>query len=57
MSSSNVVDTLNAAGDTLHAAGKNDSGWIMHHITDSRVLDFQPFGEISYSPVSFTYLE
>lgn len=41
-----VADTLKAGADTLHAAGKNDSGWIMHHITDSRVLDFQPFGEI-----------
>jgi len=46
MFSGTAVDKLSSAGDTLHSAGKNDSGWIMHHITDSRVLDFQPFGEI-----------
>jgi F-type H+-transporting ATPase subunit a len=45
MFSSTVQDTLQSQSDTLHTAGANDSGWIMHHITDSRVLDFQPFGE------------
>jgi F-type H+-transporting ATPase subunit a len=44
---STVVDTVSAFGDTLVAGGgKDDSGWIMHHITDSRVLEFHPFGEI-----------
>jgi F-type H+-transporting ATPase subunit a len=47
MFSNTVVDTVTAFGDTLVAGGgKDDSGWIMHHITDSRVLEFHPFGEI-----------
>ncbi|MGK9477459.1 F0F1 ATP synthase subunit A [Melioribacter sp. OK-6-Me] len=36
-----VTDTLKAA-----ESGGNDSGWIMHHILDSRELDFEPFGII-----------
>ncbi|AFN73520.1 F0F1 ATP synthase subunit A [Melioribacter roseus P3M-2] len=36
-----VTDTLKAA-----ESGGNDSGWIMHHILDSRELDFEPFGVI-----------
>ncbi|GAB4291558.1 MAG: hypothetical protein Kow0098_10890 [Ignavibacteriaceae bacterium] len=40
---SNSVSTA----DTLHSSGASDSGWIMHHIMDGRVLDFQPFGEIT----------
>jgi F-type H+-transporting ATPase subunit a len=47
MFSNTVVDTVTAFGDTLVAGGgKEDSGWIMHHITDSRVLEFPPFGVI-----------
>ncbi|MGE5435815.1 MAG: F0F1 ATP synthase subunit A [Syntrophothermus sp.] len=38
-----VVDTLKAVGE--HAAKKNDSGWILHHVMDSRTIDFLPFGE------------
>ncbi len=41
-----VADTIKAAEDTVHSSGNTDSGWIMHHITDSRTLEFQPFGEI-----------
>ncbi len=36
-----VTDSLKAA-----ESGGNDSGWIMHHILDSRELDFEPFGVI-----------
>jgi F-type H+-transporting ATPase subunit a len=46
MFSNSAVDTVTAFQDTLAAGGKDDSGWIMHHITDSRVLEFHPFGEI-----------
>jgi F-type H+-transporting ATPase subunit a len=47
MFSNSVVDTVSAFGDTLVAGGgHDDSGWIMHHITDSKVLEFHPFGEI-----------
>ncbi|MCP5062606.1 MAG: F0F1 ATP synthase subunit A, partial [Ignavibacteriae bacterium] len=38
-----VSDSLNAAP----AEAKGDgAGWIMHHILDSRVLDFEPFFSI-----------
>jgi len=38
----------NAAQDTLNAAksGSQDTGWIMHHILDSKELDLTPFGVI-----------
>lgn len=39
-----------AIADTLKTAAKadasQDTGWIMHHILDSRTLDFEPFGTI-----------
>src|SRR5690606_6229681 len=41
-----IQDTL-AVADTLHASGGNDSGWLLHHIMDSRTLDFQPFFELT----------
>lgn len=41
-----AADTLKTVNDTLHAAGNEDGSWILHHITDGRTLDFQPFGEI-----------
>jgi len=34
--------TVAAVADTL----KNDSGWILHHVMDSKTLDFAPFGVI-----------
>jgi F-type H+-transporting ATPase subunit a len=46
MFNNQVIDSITTAGDSLQPAGNNDSGWIMHHITDSRVLEFHPFGEI-----------
>lgn len=38
----------NAAQDTLNTAksGSQDTGWIMHHILDSKELDLTPFGVI-----------
>jgi len=38
----------NAAQDTLNASksGSQDTGWIMHHILDSKELDLTPFGVI-----------
>lgn len=45
MFSGNPSDTLTVA-DTLQHSGGNDSGWILHHIMDSRTLDFLPIGEI-----------
>ncbi|MEG8988750.1 F0F1 ATP synthase subunit A [Ignavibacteria bacterium 4148-Me] len=38
----------NAVQDTLNAAksGSQDTGWIMHHILDSKELDLTPFGVI-----------
>lgn len=41
-----VADSIKAAEDTVRSSGNTDSGWIMHHITDSRTLEFHPFGEI-----------
>ncbi len=41
-----VLDTVKhiSAADTLqHAAPKQDTGWIMHHILDAKTLDFSPF--------------
>jgi len=34
--------TGTVAADTL----KNDSGWILHHVMDSKTIDFAPFGAI-----------
>jgi F-type H+-transporting ATPase subunit a len=36
-----VLDSVKA-----HAEKSSDSGWILHHILDSRTLDFEPFGTI-----------
>lgn len=44
MFSGNPIDTL-AVTDTLSHSSGNDSGWILHHIMDSRTLDFLPIGE------------
>ncbi len=40
---SNMVDSLITAADSLQTTSGNDSGWILHHIMDSRELDFEPF--------------
>ena len=45
MFSGNPSDTL-AVADSLSQSGGNDSGWILHHIMDSRTLDFLPIGEL-----------
>lgn len=41
-------DTTHTIADTLKTAveGKQDTGWILHHVLDSRQLDFEPFGVI-----------
>jgi F-type H+-transporting ATPase subunit a len=42
------VDTLKAAADTLSKVQeKSESSWILHHILDSKSLDFDPFGTIN----------
>lgn len=40
---SNMVDSLTTAADSVQTTSGNDSGWILHHIMDSRELDFEPF--------------
>lgn len=40
---SNMVDSLITAADSVQTSSGNDSGWILHHIMDSRELDFEPF--------------
>ncbi len=47
-----IADSLSGAGmDTVKAVVANASdasngGWIIEHVADSRVIEFQPFGEI-----------
>ncbi|MCZ6703349.1 MAG: F0F1 ATP synthase subunit A [Ignavibacteria bacterium] len=38
-----MVDSLITAADSVQTSSGNDSGWILHHIMDSRELDFEPF--------------
>lgn len=45
MNYSAVNDTVKTISDTLQHAGENDSGWILHHVTDARTIEI-PFGEI-----------
>lgn len=40
-----ITDTL-AIADTLAHAQKSDSGWIMHHIMDSRIVELPIIGEV-----------
>ncbi|MHA1988547.1 MAG: F0F1 ATP synthase subunit A, partial [Promethearchaeota archaeon] len=40
MSGAGVSDSLEVVADSLQHAGKSDSGWILHHIMDERVLNF-----------------
>ncbi|KAB2908252.1 MAG: F0F1 ATP synthase subunit A [Ignavibacteriales bacterium] len=43
------TDSLKAITDTTAAAheqASQGSGWILHHVTDGRYLDFTPFGKI-----------
>ncbi|MCF8266783.1 MAG: F0F1 ATP synthase subunit A [Ignavibacteriales bacterium] len=40
-------DTTHVVTDSLSAvAGKEDTGWILHHVLDGKYLDFSPFGMI-----------
>ncbi|MEW5843611.1 MAG: F0F1 ATP synthase subunit A [Bacteroidota bacterium] len=39
-----VADTLKKVAE---AKGSQDTGWIMHHVLDSRQLDFTPFGVVN----------
>lgn len=42
------ADSVKTVQDTLaHAEKSSDSGWILHHILDSRYVDFEPFGRIA----------
>ncbi|HEY7751870.1 MAG TPA: F0F1 ATP synthase subunit A [Ignavibacteriaceae bacterium] len=43
MSSNSVSDTLNSVTNTLLTKSGSDSEWILHHIMDERVLNFEPF--------------
>ncbi len=40
---SKIVDSLIIPADSVQTTSGNDSGWILHHIMDSRELDFEPF--------------
>lgn len=42
------TDTTKVLSDTLqvHSEKTSDTGWIMHHVLDSKELDFTPFGII-----------
>ncbi|MGE5352424.1 MAG: F0F1 ATP synthase subunit A, partial [Acidobacteriota bacterium] len=41
------ANTVKAVSDTLaQANNKSDTGWILHHILDSRYIDLEPFGRI-----------
>lgn len=42
----NNIDTLTTAAETIVDANKNDSGWIMHHIMDSRAIELPFLGEV-----------
>ena len=37
---STAVDSLQVAADTLKHSGGSDSGWILHHVMDEKVLSF-----------------
>lgn len=43
-----MSDSVKTVIDSLHAPAKahGEDNWIMHHIMDGNVLDFNPFGEI-----------
>jgi F-type H+-transporting ATPase subunit a len=48
MSGNIQVDTLKITADTLaNVKEKSESSWILHHILDSKTLDFDPFGIIN----------
>mgnify|MGYP001243188035 CR=1 FL=1 len=50
----NPVQDSIAVADTLHKSGGSDSGWIMHHVTDSRIIDIAGFEiHIPQFPVIF----
>lgn len=38
-----ISDSLTIASDSIKHAGNSDSGWILHHIMDERVLNFEFF--------------
>ncbi len=40
----NIADSVKTA---LKPAGEQDTGWILHHILDSKQLNFEPFGTIN----------
>ncbi|MCH6575937.1 MAG: F0F1 ATP synthase subunit A, partial [Bacteroidetes bacterium] len=40
---SKIVDSLIIPADSVQTTSGNDSSWILHHIMDSRELDFEPF--------------
>jgi F-type H+-transporting ATPase subunit a len=37
---SSAVDSLKTAADSLQHSGGSDSGWILHHVMDEKVLNF-----------------
>ncbi len=41
-----MIDSTKALQDTLHEESGSSGSWIIEHITDSNVLDFEPFGVI-----------
>ena len=40
MASNSVVDTMEIAVDSVQHSGASDSGWILHHVMDEKVLSF-----------------
>jgi len=46
LAANNTIDTLKAAADTLESAGKSDSGWILHHVLDSKEIELPFLGYI-----------
>lgn len=41
-----MIDTTKFIQDTTHSAESSSGSWIIEHIVDSNVLDFEPFGVI-----------
>ena len=40
------IDTLKTVTDTVHASSGEGSGWILHHVMDSRTMELPFIGEI-----------
>ncbi len=47
------MDSTQVLADTLQKSEDNSSSWIVEHITDSSVLDIEPFGVIHLPSIQF----